>query len=96
VAYRSEAISEGLAGPGEPAGTRARADWTLATSYSLGFLTLVSAFNYLDRSLLGLAHSHEERDRQQQTRRTGGLEHRLPAVALPDPSEHRVERDQGD
>jgi MFS family permease len=55
VAYRSEAISEGLAGPGEPAGTRARADWTLATSYSLGFLTLVSAFNYLDRSLLGLA-----------------------------------------
>ena len=55
MAYRSEAISEGLAGPGDPAGTRARADWTLATSYSLGFLTLVSAFNYLDRSLLGLA-----------------------------------------
>ncbi|MEO6040474.1 MAG: MFS transporter [Croceibacterium sp.] len=30
-------------------------DWTRGASYSLGFLTLVSAFNYLDRSLLGLA-----------------------------------------
>lgn len=30
-------------------------DWTFATSYSLAFLTFVSAFNYLDRSLLGLA-----------------------------------------
>jgi MFS family permease len=32
-----------------------RRDWTFATSYSLGFLTLISALNYLDRSLLGLA-----------------------------------------
>jgi MFS family permease len=30
-------------------------DWTAPTTYSLGFLTLISAFNYLDRSLLGLA-----------------------------------------
>ena len=30
-------------------------DWTAPTAYSLGFLTLISAFNYLDRSLLGLA-----------------------------------------
>lgn len=33
----------------------ARRDWTPEASYSLGFLTLISAFNYLDRSLLGLA-----------------------------------------
>jgi len=32
-----------------------RPDWTAASAYSLGFLTLISAFNYLDRSLLGLA-----------------------------------------
>lgn len=30
-------------------------DWTLKTAYSLGFLTLISSFNYLDRSVLGLA-----------------------------------------
>ena len=30
-------------------------DWSAPTVYSLGFLTLISAFNYLDRSLLGLA-----------------------------------------
>ncbi len=30
-------------------------DWTFAVAYSLGSLTLISAFNYLDRSLLGLA-----------------------------------------
>lgn len=30
-------------------------DWTATSAYSLGFLTLISAFNYLDRSLLGLA-----------------------------------------
>jgi len=30
-------------------------DWTLTAGYSLAFLTLISAFNYLDRSLLGLA-----------------------------------------
>jgi MFS family permease len=41
---------------GPPGGERtASRDWTGATTYSLGFLTLISAFNYLDRSLLGLA-----------------------------------------
>src|SRR5688572_12636921 len=30
-------------------------DWSAPTAYSLGFLTLISAFNYLDRALLGLA-----------------------------------------
>lgn len=30
-------------------------DWSFSTVYSLGFLTLISTFNYLDRSLLGLA-----------------------------------------
>jgi MFS family permease len=35
--------------------TAPRRDWTLTSTYSLGFLTLISAFNYLDRSLLGLA-----------------------------------------
>jgi predicted MFS family arabinose efflux permease len=30
-------------------------DWTKRAVYSLGFLTLISSFNYLDRSLLGLA-----------------------------------------
>ena len=30
-------------------------DWNFGAMYGLGFLTLVSAFNYLDRSLLGLA-----------------------------------------
>ena len=29
-------------------------DWTVASVYSLGFLTLISSFNYFDRSLLGL------------------------------------------
>jgi MFS family permease len=48
-------MSEELAMPVESAATPTRPDWTLATSYGLGFLTLVSAFNYLDRSLLGLA-----------------------------------------
>ncbi|MGH8326924.1 MAG: MFS transporter, partial [Steroidobacteraceae bacterium] len=32
-----------------------RLDWTLYTGYTLGFLTLISAFNYLDRGMLGLA-----------------------------------------
>lgn len=30
-------------------------DWTGTTIYSLGFLSLISVFNYLDRSILGLA-----------------------------------------
>jgi MFS family permease len=38
-----------------PETTAATHDWTAPAAYSLGFLTLISAFNYLDRSLLGLA-----------------------------------------
>src|ERR1700689_3059263 len=30
-------------------------DWPVASVYSLGFLTLISSFNYFDRSILGLA-----------------------------------------
>ncbi len=30
-------------------------DWSVQAVYSLGFLTLISSFNYLDRALLGLA-----------------------------------------
>jgi MFS family permease len=33
----------------------ARADWSAYSLYTLGFLTLISAFNYLDRGILGLA-----------------------------------------
>lgn len=33
----------------------ARSDWSFPAAYSLGFLCLISVFNYLDRSLLGLA-----------------------------------------
>ena len=32
-----------------------RSDWSLPAAWSLGFLCLISVFNYLDRSLLGLA-----------------------------------------
>jgi MFS family permease len=38
-----------------PAAAAPARDWTAPAAYSLGFLTLISAFNYLDRSLLGLA-----------------------------------------
>jgi MFS family permease len=31
------------------------ADWNARAIYALGFLSLISAFNYLDRSILGLA-----------------------------------------
>jgi MFS family permease len=43
---------EGIGGPQSrsPGG-----DWSTGATYGLGFLTLISAFNYLDRSLLGLA-----------------------------------------
>jgi MFS family permease len=34
---------------------QARSDWSLPAAWSLGFLCLISVFNYLDRSLLGLA-----------------------------------------
>ena len=33
----------------------ARSDWTRRSAYTLGFLCLISVFNYLDRSILGLA-----------------------------------------
>ena len=33
----------------------AQSDWSFPAVYSLGFLTLISTFNYFDRSLLGLA-----------------------------------------
>jgi MFS family permease len=42
----------------EPAAASAtgwRRDWPPAAVYSLGFLSLISVFNYLDRSILGLA-----------------------------------------
>jgi MFS family permease len=42
------APDSGLAG-------KERADWTPHAIYTLGFLTLISSFNYLDRSILGLA-----------------------------------------
>lgn len=37
------------------AGAVPAADWNTYACYTLGFLTLISAFNYLDRSILGLA-----------------------------------------
>jgi MFS family permease len=37
------------------ASTNVRADWSTASIYTLGFVTLISTFNYLDRSILGLA-----------------------------------------
>jgi MFS family permease len=39
-------------------------DWRPATLYSLGFLTLIATFNYLDRSLLGLALPAIKREMQ--------------------------------
>jgi MFS family permease len=50
----SAAANDGTGGPPLHADAAPR-DWTVATTFSLGFLTLISAFNYLDRSLLGLA-----------------------------------------
>lgn len=38
----------------EPAGAEPGERWTPGLGWSLGFLTLISVFNYLDRSLLGL------------------------------------------
>ncbi len=38
-----------------PAAAPAGGDWSLPTVYTLGFLTLISTFNYLDRAILGLA-----------------------------------------
>jgi len=46
--------SSGIGSDAVPASTRT-GDWNFSAVYGLGFLTLVSAFNYLDRSLLGLA-----------------------------------------
>ena len=39
-------------------------DWAALPVYSLGFLTLISTFNYLDRSLLGLALPQIKREMQ--------------------------------
>jgi MFS family permease len=36
-------------------GAAPTSDWTVRSAYTLGFLCLISVFNYLDRSLLGLA-----------------------------------------
>ncbi len=59
--------TRGVGGTSVPLGTReeksilpnahasSEGDWTFPAVYSLGFLTLISSFNYLDRSLLGLA-----------------------------------------
>jgi MFS family permease len=41
--------------PQAAACARPRGDWSFPAVYGLGFLTIISAFNYLDRSLLGLA-----------------------------------------
>jgi MFS family permease len=41
-------------GPGPRAEPAAPPEWTAASIYPLGFLTLISSFNYFDRSLLGL------------------------------------------
>jgi MFS family permease len=41
--------------PAEGAAIAARGDWSAPSIYALGFLTLISTFNYLDRSILGLA-----------------------------------------
>lgn len=48
-------ISKGEARADDNATATARGDWSFPAAYSLGFLTLISAFNYFDRSLLGLA-----------------------------------------
>jgi MFS family permease len=42
----------------------ARSDWTLTSCYSLGFLCLISVFNYFDRSILGLALPAIKREMQ--------------------------------
>ncbi|MEI9850498.1 MAG: hypothetical protein WDN24_06195 [Sphingomonas sp.] len=51
-------MAAGRIGGGEAAGGRPEAgagsEWTAASVYTLGFLTLISTFNYLDRSILGL------------------------------------------
>ena len=49
--------------PDQPAAA-ANNDWNFSAVYGLGFLTIVSAFNYLDRSLLGLALPAIKREMQ--------------------------------
>ena len=49
------AIAKGEPGSAPVRSAAAPGDWAATTTYSLGFLTIISAFNYLDRSLLGLA-----------------------------------------
>jgi MFS family permease len=53
VSQKTPTIALDAAPLSEPG--RGRADWTAYASYTLAFLTLISAFNYLDRSILGLA-----------------------------------------
>ncbi|MBL8552474.1 MAG: MFS transporter [Hyphomonadaceae bacterium] len=43
------------AGPSSAAQADAKGSWRPYTVYTLAFLTLISSFNYLDRSILGLA-----------------------------------------
>jgi MFS family permease len=47
-------IKEGAASR-EDSASRLDSDWNAYAVYTLGFLTLISAFNYLDRTILGLA-----------------------------------------
>lgn len=50
-------MDNGNANPGAVVSAREgrRRDWTPYAIYTLGFLTAISAFNYLDRTILGLA-----------------------------------------
>jgi len=49
-------MEQGVAARASDAATSAPAhEWNSYTVYALGFLTLISAFNYLDRAVLGLA-----------------------------------------
>ena len=52
---QSEPEASNFMTPAEPATTEQTSDWTFAAVYTLGFLTLISTFNYLDRTILGLA-----------------------------------------
>jgi MFS family permease len=45
----------GPLGAAHTAARDARSDWNGYAAYTLGFLTLISSFNYLDRGILGLA-----------------------------------------
>jgi MFS family permease len=55
MTFQQSVSSKMEAWPDDSLATGDRGDWTFPAVYSLGFLTLISAFNYFDRSLLGLA-----------------------------------------